>query len=735
MKRVLALVLLLLMVSGAFAKPVDKSIAMRAAERLMQKPVLDITPQSFTECYLFAGVDGKGFVLLAADDCVRPLLGYSLTGLFPAEDMPAHVRDWLEGVQRSIASAKKSGAGRDPRWDQPLCTSRKDGGRSVSPLITSTWDQVPPYNDLCPYDSVAGGKSMVGCVATATAQVMRFWGHPAVGRGSHSYDTPYGALSADFGTTTYDWNHMPNALTSVSSQEQIDAVSQLCYHVGVAVDMDYSYYGSSAFTQTLGNMVGESSETALKTYFRYNPMLYTDFKGLHSDAEWDSLCMRQLDMGRPIIYSGYGPMGGHAFVVDGYDTLGLFHVNWGWSGNFDGYFTLDSLDIGGGYDFSAYSMALMDVYPIVIDSPRSYIFGVSENNAQGTVQGGGIYQTDSMRIILMADAAPGYRFSHWTSGNPNNPIITSPTRDFADTACFVPLNTDTLSLCSNVEVDYDNYDTCMAAEWGVRFPASYFGFRREVEEVLFVAFEPGLYHLKLYRGETPGSLVYSSDEVVTSCGWQTHVLDAPLPLYDTVPLWITIATDTIMLPIAKTIYSGQPDASWIKLGGTWSLLHEAMQVYVSWPIRAVLAPMNMVHLSVMPNDINKGDIIGGGNYYPGDVAELIAEPHTGYRFFEWSTGSADNPYRFVIDCDTLIIGYFVGRNGIGEIENSGLRIENHGLSLMVENPSGEPVEIYDLQGRQLATSKSSVFNYQFSIPGVYLLRSGATAHKIVAIAK
>ncbi|MGX8712404.1 MAG: C10 family peptidase [bacterium] len=737
MKKHLSYFLFLLLISHfslSHAKPVDLSTAQRAAENLLQKTVVDATPVQFTECYLFLGVDGQGFALLAADDCVRPILGYSLIGSFPPEELPRHVLDWIEGRQHDISKAKSHGGSRHSDWDRLLQGSMKSSGQSVSPMITSTWDQSYPYNILCPYDSVEDHDTYVGCVAIATAQVMRYWGHPAQGRGSHSYSTPYGTLSADFAATPYQWDSMPNVLTATLSPAEINAVAQLCHQVGVAVEMDYSTSGSNAFVGFIGDIFQWTAERALKTFFRYNPTLYAAFRNRHSGDEWDSLCRSQLAGGMPLIYAGFGPMGGHAYIVDGYDSLGFFHVNWGWGGFYDGYFTLDSLDTGGGYSFSLNCQALMNVYPITIDSPRAYIYGVSADTAQGTVQGGGVYFTDSMKVVLLATANDGYRFDRWTSGNFNNPIVTSPTRDFNDTAIFVPLNPDTLGYSRGDLIDGSAFDTSSVAEWGIRIPASYFGFRKQIEEVQMHAYDTGLYHLAVYRGESPVTPLRTCDVMVTDRGWQTFVLDAPLPLYDTLPLWITFRTDGIECPIAQSTYSGHDDGSWIKIGDAWMTLQGgSAPYYASWPIRAALTPMDRVHLSVMPDDIVKGDITGGGNYYPGDSVELVAIPHTGYRFVEWSTSSTDNPYHFIIECDTLVVAYFAGLDNIDNIETSVFTATVNGLTLTVDNPQGHAVSVYDIQGRHIYTITQPC-NHTITLPapGVYILRSGGTVEKIIA---
>lgn len=732
MKRGIFLPLLFLSIaSGIWAKPVSKQILDNIAVHFFGGEVLSEPLGNSGAVRLYRPVDGQGFLLLATDDCVRPVLGYSRVGEFPAESMPKHVLDWFMGLLQGLDNAISHAGDHHSEWDRLLEGTVKEGGsHSVSPLITSTWDQSFPYNSQCPYDSVGGGTSLVGCVATATAQVMRFWGHPFTGRGSHSYTSPHGLLSANFGATSYDWTHMPNALSAISTPQEIEAVAQLCYHVGVAVEMDYSSTFSGADVSSSGFIAVGSAEKALKTYFCYNPTLYADYRDFHSGAEWDSLCIEQLDNGRPIIYAGYGPVGGHAFIVDGYDSLGLFHVNWGWGGFYDGYFLLDSLDVGYGYNFSENSVALMDVFPIVIDNFQASIHAVSEDTAHGSVRGSGVYSTDSLSLLLIADAAPGYRFDHWTSGDPNNPLISSPTRSFNDTACFVPLDLDTFSYAVDKMIGDVFFPPDSIISWGIRIPSNYFGIHRQLDAVQLYVQTPGQYHLEIYRGETPDSSVYSDDYEFDEQGWHTLSLDLPLPLFDTLPLWITFTTNEF---IARTVYSGQPDGSWVKLEGTWAPVHQVEPLYTSWLIRAIMAPTHQLNVAVSPNDIYMGDVYGGGLYWPGDNVIINALPKSGYQFSYWSDGSTDNPLTFTITCDTSFIAFFEPMNGIEDIENTELKIEISGLTITVTLPDDIPTAtLYDIQGRELSRFTSHDSHFTLSAAGIYLLKSvGRPARKIV----
>jgi len=202
----------------------------------------------------------------------------------------------------------------------------------VGPLLTTTWNQWPYYNDFCPPGTPTG------CVATAMAQIMKYHNHPAQGTGSHSYShATYGTLSADFGATTYQWNNMPSSLTAGSTPEQKNAVATLMYHCGVAVEMNY--------TPSVSLANSYSFKYALPTYFKYDGGIDLKQRSEYfgNDAGWHDLLKNELDAGRPIFYAGASSTGGHAFVCDGYDDGGCFHFNWGWSGSGDGWYVTSNL--------------------------------------------------------------------------------------------------------------------------------------------------------------------------------------------------------------------------------------------------------------------------------------------------------------------------------------------------------------------------------------------------------
>ncbi len=290
--------------------------------------------------YVFAPASGQGFVIVAAEDRVLPVLGYSLNSPYTTDsgEQPDPFRKWMEYYRWQIEDV----IARDLPGDDAIAAewaAYRSGSissrspLSVDPLTTTKWDQPFPYNALCPPDPNTGQRAVVGCVATAMAQIMRYHAHPQQGTGFHSYNHPqFGTISANFGATTYNWGNMPNTVSSYNED-----VARLSFHCGVSIEMGYGVQVSG-----VSSLAGVAS--ALRQYFSYDPNS-TRFveRQNYSDANWLQLMRDELDNGRPVEYAGIGQGGGHAWVMDGYDG-NFFHMNWGWGGFQDGYFTLNNLN-------------------------------------------------------------------------------------------------------------------------------------------------------------------------------------------------------------------------------------------------------------------------------------------------------------------------------------------------------------------------------------------------------
>ncbi|MFO7722852.1 MAG: C10 family peptidase [Bacteroidales bacterium] len=294
--------------------------------------------------YIF-NIDAQGFMLIAAEDEVYPVLGWSLNGTFNNEDIPPALTEWLDSYRNQIVYLRSEGLVGDEEVRRAWEHYAMDPFRfapdipetnGVEPLLQSTWGQGNFYNTFCPPDAMGpNGKALVGCVAVAMGQVLYYYRYPAAGTSSSAYThSTYGYLSADYGNTTYRWNEMGRTATGKSHL----ATAELLYHMGVSVQMNYGPSASGAYSHTAAQ--------SLKNYFGYDQTLNLVYKYDYSDNSWASLMKSNLDAGHPMYYHGYGS-GGHAFNVDGYQNNTHFHFNWGWGGTYDGYFYLSNLNPGG----------------------------------------------------------------------------------------------------------------------------------------------------------------------------------------------------------------------------------------------------------------------------------------------------------------------------------------------------------------------------------------------------
>lgn len=339
MKKLALTIFSLLLATTGFAKEVSQSEAVEVAKRMMKQKnvtvteVSSVTPLSFNggKAYYALQFLPEGWALISADDVANPLIGYSHSGMFPVIDMPENMRGWLDENAEQISEYRKIGGKRNAGWDKveivPMAASDK-----ISPLIKVTWDQGSPYNKYCPSNSSAG-RAVVGCVAVAMAQAMSVPQYPLRPEGSISYNSgnSYGNQTINFSNEpAYNWANI------ISGANNKDDVARLLWHCGMATQMQYGSGGSGTYTTYVSG--------ALKTYFGYpNSVTYIS-RGSYSDREWNSIILGELQAGRPIVYHGYPDDGtaGHCFNLDGYDGA-FYHVNWGWGGLGNAYFSLDNL--------------------------------------------------------------------------------------------------------------------------------------------------------------------------------------------------------------------------------------------------------------------------------------------------------------------------------------------------------------------------------------------------------
>lgn len=351
MKRFLFFIAALFLTIGVEAKSVDKKEAYALAVAFLKQPEVVNVPSAFDCLHIFNSE--KGFVIISGDDRTLPVIGYSFNGPF-TNDMAESTCQWLQDCNFGIRAAVELDIEASEEVRTAWESLRKEGRLpsacrfSVSPLIFTQWTQYPPYNQYCPEGS------MTGCVALTMAQLMRYWEYPTKGVGSHSYiHSTYGQLSANFGSTTYDWNNMPVRLYESSSDAAKRAVATLVYHCGVAVETNYGQESSSAPSNNVLD--------AMPQYFGYSTDISKEYKRDYTDNQWKRLLMDELDALRPFFYTGQNRYA-HAFICDGYDEQGYFHFNWGWGGNNDGYYAIGSLTPGQ-YTFDVNNYVIIGIKP------------------------------------------------------------------------------------------------------------------------------------------------------------------------------------------------------------------------------------------------------------------------------------------------------------------------------------------------------------------------------------
>lgn len=282
-----------------------------------------------SEGYTLMGYADGAFAVVANDDLLPAVLGCSLNG--HTQGRNDHFEWWLQAVDEAAAQIVKSGMQR--KATVPDATKYPT---QVGPLMTTRWDQESPYNKLMP--TYASGQAMTGCAATAMAQVLAYHQWPEHGIGSSQVLAPNGqTVKADFSQDYYQWDLMLDDYTGDYTDEQAMAVAVLMRDLGVASKMNYKSpeQGSGAHS--------EDVLEGLQTYFGFEGLQFVEREN-YSEAEWMDMVYGELYRNGPIFYGGYQQMGGHAFVLHGYRADGFVYVNWGWSGDSDGYYDISLLN-------------------------------------------------------------------------------------------------------------------------------------------------------------------------------------------------------------------------------------------------------------------------------------------------------------------------------------------------------------------------------------------------------
>lgn len=398
MKRIFALLFsLYVFVGSSFAEKVSEERAIRmAAEacggisgkdfRQRASSVVSVSTNG-TICYYIVQFQPEGWALVAADDHSEPVLGYSSEGVFEQEAMPNSMKVWLDGYAKKILANKQNLVLHShPKWENPSYTLKADGVQRIEPIIQVNWNQSGAYAQYCPVNN-EGKRALVGCVAVAMAQAMSVVRYPVHPVGQIAYeDDDMGLVKVVFDKEPdYDWEQI---LSGAGNKSE---VARLLFHCGAALRMDYGVNASGAYLKNVPK--------SLKTYFSY-PKGVAFYVRDSYQGDWKALILGELQEGRPVVYSGYDPMGsyGHAFNLDGYDGSNSFHINWGWGGKNNGYFSLDNLR-DGKYDYR-------DAHQVVVGLKSEEAIGTAIEKLAGVV-GVKVFAMKK-QVVLLAEEVGDY---------------------------------------------------------------------------------------------------------------------------------------------------------------------------------------------------------------------------------------------------------------------------------------------------------------------------------------
>jgi hypothetical protein len=676
-KRILALIMLLVTATfAAEANPIDMTTAREVAMKFMnansEVPLRGAEDLQLVTIYNISRGDAafyvfntlNGFVIVSADDCASPILGYSNEGQFGGNDMPLQLQDYLqdfvEQIQYGIVNHVEADEATARQWELVRSIGRLTEQRAttaVAPLLTDTWHQVCYYNEKCPEDSTGYcGHAVTGCVATSFAQIMHYWGYPVTGRGSHTYKpTRYPQQTANFGATTYDWANMPDSLTSSSTSAQINAVATLIWHCGVAVNMKYGPDGSSARSSDI--------PAALKDYFGYSTELSMISRSNFTNENWLARMKGCLDMGYPIHYSAQDANGGagHAFVCDGYDSNDLLHFNWGWGGSCNGYYSIGAMNAGS-HAYTRSNGAIVNIHPDCNSGTSNQVSVMANPSNGGIVNGAGIYDCGEV-CTLTATVAEGYAFDNWT-------------KDGAVVSCFPTCElfvTDSAEYVANFrqvdgiligEAAHDNsnlptYNYLSLSEQ--IYTAEEIGMEAgEISSVSFfntgysVTREFSVYMVNTSKTafENPtdwisvedADLVFSGDVTLVSKDWTTIYFNTPFHYDGTSNIALIIDDNKNGSNVStkcRTFNTDENQALYINSSGTdydpynptgytGTLRSEKNQIILG-------IPSYEYTVTVIANPEEGGEVSGGGNlYYYGQPVSITATANEGYVLNKWT---------------------------------------------------------------------------------------------------
>ena len=316
-----------------------------------------VTPQQTTPYYIFNFNDSTGYAIVGGDDRMPAIVGYSDKGTLNPDNLPVNLKSFLAAYKATVESVEK---GDTAAVKNVKAAMKREAGSytPIAPLLGGIeWSQNAPFNNLCPkYDGKYN--AVTGCVATAMAQIMRYWKYPSSllegipAYVSQSYNIPIDSIPNGIG---YDWDNMPEKYNGDFTNNQAFAVATLMQHIGASVKMVYGPESGAYDKDVI---------PALTHYFGYDKDIIKMLDRTNFEWEdWNKILQDELGKKRPIYYCGHSFIGGHAFVCDGMDSDGYYHINWGWGGKSNDYFDITILNPNNGIGFNESNSAILGIVP------------------------------------------------------------------------------------------------------------------------------------------------------------------------------------------------------------------------------------------------------------------------------------------------------------------------------------------------------------------------------------
>ena len=706
MKRITFILLGFTLLLSANAQQIDVQTAQKVAEcfyaqHQTQKsaaglklystaPMKNMQKSAGNANYYYIFNDGNsGFVIVSGDQRCTPVLGYSTSGSFDTTDMPDNLRWWMRSYCDEMDSAfQQADADKMPiqaEWTEMINGSFhvQKSTTAVDPLIKTKWDQDSPYNDYCPYDVKAGAdqnyRCLTGCVATAMAQILYYWKYPQKGTGYHSYQHPdYGTLSANFGNTTYDWNNMTTTYDSYSSAASKNAVATLMYHCGVSVEMKYGPNVSGITDMSY-------AQKAFMKYFGCDTAMFYKRENLASNA-WIPLLTSELDAGHPILYAAADWFyGGHAFVCDGYNYTNYnvchLHMNWGWSGKGNGYYTLAFLkpdssnckfennhqavfvwpkqNTLNNYDLRLYGNIWISSNPVTYNTAfwlSDSIANYSSTDFKGYI-GVAFYKQDGTYLGVAGKTA----------------LNLESMRYYPDFKCNIPAQA---GLTNGTYIVRFVYTTDGDSYWHLLGDGNY-----NNKGAFTVSGGAATYNLELYSNihisQNPvqyNTAFYFTDSILNS-GSITYNGTVGVAIYKSDGTFVNIFGKSSLnlgsyymcrdfkcdIPAQNNLEAGSYYARYVYLNNEdnyWYYIDNgSYNNYLSFQITGGNTQKRHT-LYVFSDNATAGSVSGGCSFYNDTTVTIRATANSGYRFTRWNDGNTNSSRVVTVKSDTTFIAYF-----------------------------------------------------------------------------